>query len=320
MFILQEQVSAAETVGAAGKELTMLYTIPENKKIRVIVDTDAKNEVDDQFAIVHALLTPSFDLRGLIAAHFGQEKSARSMQDSREEIDRLLGMMHPASPVSVRNGAPHALQDEKTPVPPDGARLIISEALSDDPRPLYIAFLGPLTDMASALLMEPAIAQRNVTVIWIGGRDWPKGGWEYNLKNDVHAANVVFGSEITVWQVPRNVYRMMPVTFAELEARVFPQGELGRYLAKNVWEFNNAAASRPTEYRILGDSPTIGLMLFDGCGAYTMQPAPRLNDDLTYDHTGANREIRVYQTIDARFILEDFYAKLHQAYTAGVTI
>ena len=297
----------------------MHYSIPDHKKIRVIVNTDAKNEVDDQFAIVHALLTPSFDLRSLIAAHFGNEKSEHSMLDSRAEIERLLEMMRLPTAVCVDNGAPHALPDEKTPVPSEGAKRIIAEALSDDPRPLYIAFLGPLTDMASALLMEPSIAERNVTVIWIGGRDWPNGGWEYNLKNDVHAANVVLASNVKLWQVPRNVYRMMPVSFAELQARVYPQGDLGRYLAQNVWEFNNAWASRPTEFRILGDSPAIGLMLFDDCGAYDMQPAPQLNADLTYRHTGKHRPIRVYKTIDARFILEDFYAKLHQAYEDGVT-
>ena len=41
------------------------------KRIRVIVLSDAKNEADDAFAIVHALLTPSFDVRGIIAGHFG---------------------------------------------------------------------------------------------------------------------------------------------------------------------------------------------------------------------------------------------------------
>jgi purine nucleosidase len=35
---------------------------------RVIIDTDAKNEADDQFAIVHALLSPSLEVRGLIAS------------------------------------------------------------------------------------------------------------------------------------------------------------------------------------------------------------------------------------------------------------
>ena len=51
---------------------------PEAKQL-VIVNSDAKNEADDQFAIVHAVLTPSFDLRGIIPAHFGTRKSATSM-------------------------------------------------------------------------------------------------------------------------------------------------------------------------------------------------------------------------------------------------
>ena len=60
---------------------------------RVIIDTDAKNEADDQFAIVHALLSPSFDVRGLIPAHFGTHRSERSMEESREEVDLLLRLM-----------------------------------------------------------------------------------------------------------------------------------------------------------------------------------------------------------------------------------
>ena len=51
---------------------------PETRR-RVIINTDAKNEADDQFAIVHALLSPSLDVRGLIAAHFGSSRSERSM-------------------------------------------------------------------------------------------------------------------------------------------------------------------------------------------------------------------------------------------------
>lgn len=46
-----------------------LLRVPQEKKRRVIINTDAKNEVDDQYAIVQALLTDGFDLRGLIAAH-----------------------------------------------------------------------------------------------------------------------------------------------------------------------------------------------------------------------------------------------------------
>lgn len=53
------------------------FNIPKEKKVRVILSTDLKNEVDDQFAMVHAVLTESFDLKAVIPSHFGTEKSYR---------------------------------------------------------------------------------------------------------------------------------------------------------------------------------------------------------------------------------------------------
>ena len=193
--------------------------LPKDKLARVIVNTDAKNEADDQYCIVQALLSPSFELAGLIPAHFGTRRNTRSMEESREEIDLLLKLMNLTGKVTVANGAPTALPDDKTPVPSEGAELIIREAMKDDDRPLHVAFLGPLTDMASALLMEPKIASRNVRVVWIGGGRWPVGGSEFNLSNDIHAANVVFRSSVELWQLPMTIYQMIAVSYAELEAR-----------------------------------------------------------------------------------------------------
>ena len=137
---------------------------------RVIINTDAKNEADDQFAIVHALLSPTLDIRGLIAAHFGRSRSERSMEESREEIDLLLELTGLEQQVTVANGAPTGIADEQTPRDSDGAQLIIAESkLASAKEPLFVAFLGPLTDMASAILLDPAILDREVVVIWIGG-------------------------------------------------------------------------------------------------------------------------------------------------------
>ena len=105
------------------------FNIPIEKKPRVIINTDAKNEVDDQFAIVHAILTESFDLKGFIAAHFGDKKSAHSRQDSMDELCLLLDMMGLTGSVRLKNGADGPLPDEKTPLDSAGARLIIKEAL-----------------------------------------------------------------------------------------------------------------------------------------------------------------------------------------------
>ena len=290
------------------------FQIPEEKKVRVILNTDAKNEVDDQFAIVQALLTESFDLKGLVAAHFGKEKSPHSMEDSYEEIKHLLTLMGKEHSVPVFRGAERALDSETDPVDSEGARLIIEEAMKEDHRPLYLAFLGPLTDMASALILEPEIQRKNITVIWIGGGNWPTGGWEYNLQNDILAANLIFTSHLPLWQIPRNVYRMVPVSFTEMKVMVYPYGKIGRYLTENVIRFNNSMPSRPVEYRNLGDSPAIGVIMYPDCGQWENKPAPEINADMHYIHTGKNREIRVYQNISARFILEDFYAKLKLAY------
>lgn len=288
----------------------MKFGIPKEKKVRVIINTDTKNEVDDQFAIVQALLTESFELHGIIPAHFGNEKSKHSLQDSYDETMLLLRMMGLENEIRVENGATHAMPDENTPIDSKGARFIIEEAMKEDDRPLYIAFLGPLTDMASALLLEPKIASRNIKVVWIGGGDWPSGCREYNLGNDIPSANVVLKSSLELWQIPRNVYRMMPVSFAELSERVYPYGELGKYLAENVVQFNNEGISRPAEYRVLGDSPAIGVIMYGDCGKWSWKPAPIIDEQMRYTHTGKYRPIKVYEDIDARFIMEDFYGKL----------
>jgi inosine-uridine nucleoside N-ribohydrolase len=292
-------------------------SFPPEKKARVIVNTDAKNEADDQFAIVHALLTPSFELHGIIPAHFGTRKSATSLQDSQAEVMLLLRLMDLEGKVRVEDGAPGALPDETTAVPSAGAQLIIEEALRDDPRPLHAAFYGPLTDMASALLLEPRIAERNVRVVWIGGGPYPLGGREYNLSNDVHAANVVFRSRLEVWQIPSPVYRMMAVSYAELAEKVYPHGELGRYLVEQLVEWNAANVQGPIEYRSLGDSPAVGVIMCPDCGRWEWRPAPEFEPSMHYRHTGRNRPIRVYETVDARFILEDFFARLARFAAAG---
>lgn len=289
---------------------------PPAAKQRVIVNTDAKNEADDQYAIVQAVLTPSFDLHGIIPAHFGTAKSATSMQDSYDETMLLLRLMRLEDAVRVEAGATHAMPDEATPVDSPGAQLIITEAMKDDDRPLHIAFYGPLTDMASALLLEPRIEKRNIRVIWIGGGVWPSGGREYNLSNDIHAANVVMKSHLEVWQVPRSTYRTMGVTYAELIEKVYPQGEIGKYLVEQLLTHN--AKTRPEmEYRSLGDSPCIGIILDPECGQFSWRPAPTFDPQMHYIHTGQYRPIRVYENVNTRFIHEDFFAKLAQFIRRG---
>jgi purine nucleosidase len=283
---------------------------------RVIVDTDAKNEADDQYAIVHALLSPTLDVRGIVPAHFGTERSQHSMVESRAEVDLLLDLMGLTGQVVVADGAEAAISDPATPVDSEGARLIIEEsnlASSDDP--LFVTFLGPLTDMASAIVMDPDIVRRNVIVVWIGGMgydvDWNYPAVEFNLRNDITAANVVFDSGIPIWQVPATVYSMVSVGYAELEEKIGGTSKLADYLIRQLVDWNASHHPEPIEHRSLGDSPAISLVLNPRGGVSRTIPAPRFSREGGY-LPGSGHPVRVFDAVDIRYLLEDMFAKIRR--------
>ncbi|KAA9108160.1 nucleoside hydrolase [Microbacterium rhizomatis] len=287
----------------------------DRRRRRVIIDSDVANEADDQFAVVHALLSPTLDIRGIIPAHFGTQRTRESMRASRDELERLLDLMDRTGTVPIADGAPHALASRREPIDSPGARLIIDEARRGDAGPLFVAFLGPLTDMATALLLAPDIARTETTVIWIGGPPYGDreyaGTWpEFNLRNDIAAANVVFGSGIAVWQVPSNIYRLTAVGYAELRRRVEPHGAIGAHLAQGVVDFNTAHHPVPVESRALGDSPAIALMLDPHSASFRRQPPVRFTANGAYEAADVGGEIRVVEQIDVRFFLEDMFAKI----------
>ncbi len=295
------------------------FIVPDQKRIRMIVHTDAKNEADDQYAIVHHLLTPKFIVKGIVAGHFDLSqkmyKSGKTASASLEEVQKLLKLMD-AEEIPAYLGAETPMADENTPVDSAGARFIIEEALRDDPHPLFIACQGAVTDLASALLIEPKIASR-LTAVWIGGGAYLSGGFEFNAAQDIAAANVLMNSKMPLWQIPSNVYREMSVTLSELQLNVEPCGAIGKYLFEQMLEINEDAAEIPFwpngESWGLGDSPTVGIFLDDPNNPdyYDEIEAPRIDEkDLSYHFDGKNRKIRVYKKINPRLILDDFFAKM----------
>ena len=293
------------------------FIVPEEKKIRVIINSDAKNEADDQFAIVHALLTPKFIIKGLIGAHFGKGRTNESMKESYDECLNVLELMDLSGKVDVYQGAKEAVVSEKDYEYSDGAKLIIREALAQDKEPLFIVFLGPITDLACAYLKHPEIAGK-LTAIWIGGGKYPEGGSEFNMSNDINAANIIFQSGIDLWQVPINVYSRMRVTFAELEDKVRPYGKIGCYLFDQLMEFNLQTAKTASwtngESWSFGDSPTVGLMMDPMEFFCEMREAPVVDKEMKYHFSGTGNKIRVYNDILTRFILDDFFSKMKLTY------
>ncbi len=289
--------------------------LPLHKQIRVIISSDVANEADDQYAIVHQLLTPMFDVRGIIAAHFESKApgTETTMEKSYQELQKLMDAIG-MEDVPALHGCTAPLKSDGDAPASEGVEFLIREALRDDPRPLFVTAQGALTDIAAALNRCPEIAEK-LTVVWIGGFPYPEGGQEFNLMQDVAAGRVLMASRAAVWQLPVNVYGSMEVTMAELAARVRPCGAVGKYLYEEMEEYNLRSDEPPGLRRgenwCLGDSPVVGALLqCEWRGNFHMQAAPRIADDMRYLPNPAGKQIRVYDAVDVRFILEDMYAKL----------
>ncbi len=116
--------------------------------------------------------------------------------------------------------------------------------------------------------------------------------------------------------IPVSVYITMNVSLAELQKKVYPCGKIGKHLFENMVEYNQSKEAGWTqgESWSLGDSPAVGIALNENCGTYVYRQAPVFHEDTTLSFEEERNRIRVYTSIDSRFILEDLFAKLRLLY------
>ena len=283
------------------------FDIPDYKKIRVIVDTDAACEADDPFAIVHALLSPKLMVKGVVAEHFNV---AHSMEDSYNEILNIKQAMAIDFPIFMGQSGPLS----KDTYVSEGVDFIIKEALTDSPYPLFILCQGAITNVAMAVKTCPDIIGK-ATVIWIGTHGEAPclaPFREFNAGNDIEAANLVLKSNIDLWLVPSQVYTTITIGIAEIKRRISPLGDIGKHLYENLISYNNSEVAGWTagESWSLGDSPAIAIAINPGCGHYKTIKAPIVADDTSSVEDPIGRLIRQYTDVDSRYILEDLIAKL----------
>lgn len=283
------------------------FDIPDYKKIRVIIDTDAACEADDPFAIVQGLLSPKLIIQGIIAEHFRQP---HSMEDSYDEIIKICNAMDITVPVLKGQTGPLSEDNEVS----EGVERIIEEAMSEDDKPLFILCQGAITNVAKAIKEDPDIIG-SMTVIWIGthGEAPCEAPFrEFNAGNDIEAANFVLHSGIDLWLVPSQVYTTITIGIAEIKRRISPCGKIGKHLYENLIEYNASEGAGWTqgESWSLGDSPAIAIAINPGCGRYKMIKAPIVTEDTSSATNPDGPMIRLYTDADSRYILEDLIAKL----------
>ena len=216
--------------GTDPKDRTVPHIPPPGQRLRVIIDSDAKNEIDDQWAIALAILSPErFEIEGFVGANFANSFSEGpdSVEQSVREIELLLDKAGMAGRWPVLHGS-HPMRYPHEPSESEGVDFIIERAMAGSPEdPLWVVGLGAATDMASALLKEPRIVDR-VVAFWHFRTRWPEKCYNFNVIGDVRAARLIFHSPLSFVLFDTGTYLRCPME--ESERNVRPYGALGQYL------------------------------------------------------------------------------------------
>jgi len=284
-------------------------------KIRIVIDSDAYNEIDDQFAIVYALLSPErLDVKAIYAAPFFNERStgpADGMEKSYLEILRLLGRLNRSTMDFVFRGSDHYLSDIETPVRSEATEDLVNRIMNSDKNDLlYVVAIAALTNIASAILIEPNIIDRMI-LVWLGGHPlhWHHTR-EFNLKQDVMAARLVFDCGVPLVQIPcTGVASHLMTTLPEIERFVEGKGTIGDYLADTfkACSSDHFAFSRP-----LWDISAMAYLVNDSWVPTEFVPSPIVTDQLTWSFDRRRHFIRSAYFVKRDPIFRDLFEKLER--------
>ena len=287
--------------------------------VDVVLDTDAYNEIDDQFAISYMLRSKDrLHIKGICAAPFLNSRSASAadgMEKSYQEILKLLELAEEDDlKSSVYRGSDSFMADEKTPVISDAATYLAELAKEYSPEhPLYIVAIGAITNVASALLMNPDMKE-NTVIVWLGGHgvhlDHTR---EFNMYQDVAAARIVFGCGVPLVQLPcGGIVDHFVTSRYELEHWLLGKNKLCNYLVQNtIEEAESYAKGRPWT-RVIWDVTAVAWLLDDDRKFMTdcliHSPIPEYDDHYGFDNR--RHFIKYVSSIKRDALFADLFEKL----------
>lgn len=279
----------------------------------MVLDTDAYNDVDDQFALAYALLSEEkLELEAVYAAPFKHkfsESPADGMEKSYQEILKILKMLDKTADNFAFRGSGGYLEDISNPIYSDAALDIIERALASRPDdPLYITALGCITNVASAILIEPQII-KNIVVIWLAGNDlnW-EDQQEFNLRQDILASQVILNSGVPLVIVPcMPVASHLITSLPELEKYLKGKNTLADYLYNTVEEYSEG---RLAYSKVLWDVSAIAWLVNPSWIRTRLIHCPVLTDQLTYKLDESRHLIRMAIFTDRDEIFRDLFRKL----------
>ncbi|MDR0326204.1 MAG: nucleoside hydrolase, partial [Oscillospiraceae bacterium] len=297
---------------------TLLHRLerPEGR-VRAVLDTDAYNEIDDQFALAYMLKKPKkFHIQALTAAPFHNEKSSGPGDGMRKSYQEILHILRLTNREDMQNrvfeGSDTYLPDEKKPVESPAARELVRLAKEGSPDdPLYIIAIGAITNVASALLLDSSMAERCV-IVWLGGHAWH---WpdtrEFNMQQDVAAARVVFDSGAPVVQFPcMGVVSELRTTGPELGYWLRGKNELCEYLVRHTNDEVASYAGGTAWSRVIWDVSAVAWFIDPHFTSGRVAPSPICGYDHRYSFDAARHPCRVIDAIDRDKIFTDLFKTL----------
>lgn len=284
--------------------------------VDLALDTDAYNEVDDQFAVAHALRS-EHTVEALYAAPFHNNRSdgpADGMAKSYEEIGRVLDRLGESRPVF--RGAERYMDGVDDPVESPAVADLLERAHADRDGPLYVVAIGAATNVASAIATDPSIREE-VVVVWLGGTPH---GWhtaaEFNLSQDVPAARVLFDSGVPLVHVPTvNVAEHVRTTLPELRALFGDAngadggegddgaGGIGQFLVDRVAGYEGAGERAWS--KVIWDLAATAVLATPGAVESVRVPSPMLTDGETWSHDAARHDVKVVRGLDRDAVFRD---------------
>jgi inosine-uridine nucleoside N-ribohydrolase len=201
----------------------------------IILDADTANEVDDLYAVVAALIEPSWNIKALNATHWQTSHwaSPNSMEDSHRLNQLLTGHLQMQVPTK-RGGAARMYDWGDQAQHSAAAYEIIKQAHEmENGERLTVIALGALTNVASALFIDSTIASK-INLFWLGtSYDFETGVMgtvDFNCIMDTQALHYLLNSEVPMTVIPVNVAYDMQFDYADTFTRLKGTHPLGDFL------------------------------------------------------------------------------------------
>jgi len=222
-----------------------------------------------------------------------------------------LELIDGAGETEVYKGSEQYLSDEKTPVisPAPEHLAKLAKSYSSD-SPLYVVAIGAITNIASAILINPEIID-NIVVVWLGGNALHLNDTrEFNMFQDVAAARIIFGCGVPLVQLPcGGVVSTFTISEAELEKWLLGKNKISDYLARNTIDEVTYAIGKPWT-RIIWDVTAVAWLVDGRFFGERLERSPIPTYDGYYARDKNRHFFKYVEYINRDALVEDLFEKL----------